>query len=165
MIIPETKVFCNMIKKLLFLLLLFVTFGQTVEAQKPNERDRKTWMKEMQQFKNDYIVRKLGLNEEQKAKFLPLYNKMEAEVRKINDQTMRMEHDVKKKGTEATDLEYEKAAEAQFELKAKEAQIEMKYFKDFKNVLTPKQLLKLKRVERDFSRELMKNHHERKAKK
>ena len=147
-----------MIRKLLLIIIALILLPVAMCAQKPTERERPTWMKEMQQYKNDYISRKLELTEEQKTKFLPLYNRMETEVRKLSDQTMKMERDVRKKGDAATELEYEKAAEAQFELKAKEAQIELKYFKEFKTVLKPQQLLKLKRAERDFSRELMKHH-------
>ncbi len=148
----------TMIRKLLLIIIALILLPVAMCAQKPTERERQTWMKEMQQYKNDYISRKLELTEEQKTKFLPLYNRMETEVRKLSDQTMKMERDVRKKGDAATELEYEKAAEAQFELKAKEAQIELKYFKEFKTVLKPQQLLKLKRAERDFSRELMKHH-------
>ena len=147
-----------MIRKLLLIIIALMLLPVAMCAQKPTERERQTWMKEMQQYKNDYISRKLELTEEQKTKFLPLYNRMETEVRKLSDQTMKMERDVRKKGDAATELEYEKAAEAQFELKAKEAQIELKYFREFKTVLKPQQLLKLKRAERDFSRELMKHH-------
>lgn len=154
-----------MIKKLIYVLIALILLPIAMSAQKPTERERRTWMKEMQQYKNDYIARKLELNDEQKAKFLPMYNSMESEVRKICDQTMRMEREVRKKGENATDLELEKAAEAQYELKSKEAQIELKYFKEFKTVLNSKQLLKLKKAERDFSRELMKKHHEKQNKK
>lgn len=150
-----------MVKKLLVILIALILLPIAMSAQKPTTRERRAWMKEMQQYKNDYISRKLELTDAQKAKFLPLYNRMEEEERAIADQTALMERDVRKKGDAATDLEYEKAAEAQFELKAKEAQIELKYFKEFKTVLSSKQLLKLKRAERDFSRELMKKHHEK----
>lgn len=151
-------------KKLLFILIALLLLPIAMTAQKPTDRERQVWMKEMQQYKNDYISRKLELSEEQKTKFLPIYNRMESEIRKISDQTMRMEREVRKKGDAATDLECEKAAEAQFELKAKEAQIEIKYFKEFKTVLSPRQLLKLKKAERDFSRELMKKHTEKQNK-
>lgn len=150
-----------MIRKLLFIFIALILLPIAMSAQKPTQRERRAWMKEMQQYKNDYISRKLELTEDQKAKFLPLYNRMEEEERAIAEQTARMERDVRKKGDAASDLEYEKAAEAQFELKAKESQIELKYFREFKTVLSPKQLLKLKRAERDFSRELMKKHHEK----
>ncbi len=139
-----------MIKKLLFILIALLLLPIAMTAQKPTDRERQMWMKEMQQYKNDYISRKLELSEEQKTKFLPIYNRMESEIRKISDQTMRMEREVRKKGDAATDLECEKAAEAQFELKAKEAQIEIKYFKEFKTVLSPRQLLKLKKSREGF---------------
>lgn len=150
-----------MIKRLLVILIALILLPVAAGAQKPTARERRVWMKEMRQYKNDYISRKLELTEDQKVKFIPLYNRMEDEVRVISEQTMSMEREVRKKGDEATDLEYEKAAEAQFELKAKESQIELKYFNEFKTILTPKQLLKLKRAEREFSRNLMKKHHER----
>ena len=148
-----------MIRKILFTLITLLLLPAAVSAQKPSDRERKTWMKEMQQYKNEFLTRKLNLTEEQKAKFLPVYNRMESEVRAVNEQTMKMERDIKK-SKEATDLEYEKLAEAQFELKAREAKIELKYLKDFKTILKPAQLVKLKKAERDFSRELMKKHQE-----
>lgn len=151
-----------MIRKILFLLAIVILLPTAVSAQKPSERDRKTWMKEMQQYKNEFMTRKLELTDEQKAKFLPLYDRMESEVRAVNEQTMKMERDIKK-NKEATDLEYEKLAEAQFELKAREAKIELKYLKEFKAILKPSQLVKLKKAERDFSRQLMKKHQERTA--
>ncbi|MDE6684033.1 MAG: Spy/CpxP family protein refolding chaperone [Duncaniella sp.] len=152
-----------MIRKLVFILVTLMFLPVAMSAQKPSDRDRKAWMKEMQQYKNEFMVRKLDLTEEQKTKFLPVYNRMECEVRAVNDQTMKMEHAIKK-NKEATDLEYEKLAEAQFEQKAREAKIELKYLKEFKTILTPRQLIKLKKAERDFSRELMKKHQERAAK-
>lgn len=148
-----------MIRKILFTLIALMLLPVAVSAQKPSDRERKTWMKEMRQYKNEFLTRKLDLTEEQKAKFLPVYNRMESEVRTVNEQTMKMERDIRK-NKEATDLEYEKLAEAQFELKAREAKIELKYLKEFKSILKPSQLVKLKKAERDFSRELMKKHQE-----
>lgn len=154
-----------MIRKVIFILLALLLLPIALMAQKPTDRERKTWMKELQQYKNEFISNKLELSEEQKTAFLPIYNQMETEIRKLNDQTMKMERDIRKKKGEVTDLEYEKAAEAVFELKGKESKIELRYFKEFKTVLSPKQLLMLKKAERDFSRELMKKHHEKKGRK
>ncbi len=151
-----------MIRKILFTLIALMLLPVAASAQKPSDRERKTWMKEMQQYKNEFMTRKLELTDEQKAKFLPMYDRMEKEVRAVNEQTMKMERDIKK-NKEATDLEYEKLAEAQVELKAREAKIELKYLKEFKAILKPSQLVKLKKAERDFSRQLMKKHQERTA--
>ncbi len=127
-------------------------------AQKPQQKERDAWMKEMQQVKKDFISKNLELTAEQKAKFFPLYEKMENEVRQCTAQTSRMSRDVKGKGDKASDLEYEKAAEAMFELKSKEGAIEMKYYHEFKKVLTPRQLFKLKKAEKDFTKNLMKEY-------
>ena len=148
-------------KKYILIIIAFLLLPIALLAQKPTQRERDSWMKEMQQVKNEYIARKLQLTDEQKAKFLPVYNRMEAEVRVAAEQAMQLERQVRRKGEKASDLEREKAAEAQFELKGKEGAIEMKYFKDFKSILTSKQLIKLKKAERDFSKELMEKHQER----
>ena len=43
-----------------------------MQAQRNFGRDRESWMKEIQQYKNDFIAKKLELTDEQRAKFLPL---------------------------------------------------------------------------------------------
>lgn len=151
-------------KILILILSLILMTPSMVHGQKqPSEKDKSAWMKEMQDVKCEYIMNSLNLSHEQRAKFKPLYRKMEGEVKKNLDDTYKMAHQVKQKGAEATDLEYEKAAEALFESKSKEAAIEMKYYKEFKKILKPKQLFKLKKAERDFTKKLMDEH--KKAKK
>lgn len=142
-------------KSLLFftIVIAFLVVPFNVSAQ--GKGDRSAWMKEMQQFKNDYISRKLELTDEQKSKFLPLYKAMDDEVRAIQEETRSLEKQTLDKGDKVSDLEYEKAAEALYELKGRENVIEMKYFDQFKTILTPKQMFKLKSAERDFTRELM----------
>lgn len=130
----------------------------SVNAQRPTERERVTWMKEIQQYKNDFLVKKLALTDEQKASFLPLYNSMEEQIRKAQSEAEQLYKQTMRKGDKATDLEYEKAAEAIFELKGRENEIEMKYFNDFKSILTPSQLFNLKDAERDFTKQLMRQH-------
>lgn len=130
----------------------------SVNAQRPTERERVTWMKEIQQYKNDFLVKKLALTDEQKASFLPLYNSMEEQIRKAQSEAEQLYKQTMRKGDKATDLEYEKAAEAIFELKGRENEIEMKYFNDFKSILTPTQLFNLKDAERDFTKQLMRQH-------
>lgn len=138
----------------LTLVLLFSSLSLFAQ----NDAKRQEWMKEMQQVKNEYIAKSLALTEEQKAKFFPLYERMDKEVRKVSEDARKMARDVQAKGDKATDLEYEKAAEALYEVKGRESQVEMKYFAEFKKILTPKQLYKLKDAERDFTKQLMKKH-------
>lgn len=148
-------------KKIIFSIVLSIAATVSplsMDAQRPTERERVTWMKEIQQYKNDFLIKKLALTDEQKAAFLPVYNSMEEEIRKAQDEAVQLYQQTMRKGDKTTDLEYEKAAEAVYELKGRENEIEMKYFKDFKTILTPKQLFKLKDAERDFTRQLMRQH-------
>lgn len=142
----------------LILVLTTVLLPLCVQAQRPSGRERDVWMKEMQQYKNDFIAKKLSLTSEQEAKFLPIYNSMDEEIRKAQDEAEQLYRQTLTKGKKATDLEYEKAAEAVYELKGRENEIEMKYFSKFKAILSPKQLFQLKDAERDFTRQLMRQH-------
>ncbi len=144
----------------LIIILSAITLPSLSQAQnhRPDGREREVWLKEMQQYKNDFIAKKLTLTDEQKAKFIPLYNSMEEDIRKAQEEAEQLYRQTYKKGEKATDLEYEKAAEAVYELKGRENNIEMKYFSDFKEILSPKQLFQLKNAERDFTRQLMKQH-------
>lgn len=149
-------------QRILLLIALIIATSSMAFSQDNARGDRDAWMREMQQYKNDFMAKRLDLTPEQKAKFIPLYNRMDSEVRNVIDQTKKMTKEVSKKGDAATDLELEKAAEAQFECKAKEAKIEMKYFKEFKQILTPRQLNKIKPAEHAFMKELMKKQREHK---
>lgn len=145
------------------LMILFTAFVSTdiasAQSAEPSAQERKQWFKEMRQVKNEYIAKQLQLTNEQKQKFIPLYDAMDAETARIGQETRQLEKTICDKGKNASDIEYEKAAEALYELKGKESEIEMKYFQKFKTVLTKKQLFELKRAERRFSRELMKQQH------
>ena len=61
----------------IILVLSAIILPISAQAQRPSGREREVWMKEMQQFKNDFIAKKLNLTEEQKAKCLPPYNSMD----------------------------------------------------------------------------------------
>lgn len=142
-------------KYLLILLLAFVCVPTIVSATGPSKSERAAWFTKMREYKHEFLIKQLDLEESQREPFFALYDKMNDEIHAIERQTRTMERTVSKKGEEATDLEYEKAAEACYELAGKRNVVEMKYFKEFKSVLTPKQLFKLQKAERDFTRQLM----------
>ncbi len=80
---------------------------------------------------------------------------MEDETTKLNSETRELERRIAESPEDVTDLEYEKATEALFDLKIKEGEIEKSYADQFKTILTNKQLFMLKSAERNFSRDLM----------
>lgn len=134
--------------------------------QKPSKENREQWFKEMREFKHNFLIKELDLTKEQQNAFFPIYDAMENECHKVHNETRKLQRDIKKKkGDEVTDIEYEKAAEALFELKNRESQIELKYLPQFKEILTPKQLFMFKEVEDKFTRHLMKQRNKHSNKK
>ena len=118
---------------------------------------REQWMNEIQQYKRSYFTKELNLTKEQQAKFFPLYEEMDQETNRISEEARLMEKHVSET-PEATDLEFEKATEAMYDAKVKEAGLEREYLDKFKQILDKKQLFELKGVERKFSREMMRQH-------
>lgn len=132
--------------------------GQEKGGHNKGRQQRQEWNREMLQAKIDFISRELKLTDEQKEKFAPAFEAMDKETGKLNYQTRSMAKSVYEKGEKATDLELEKASEAMFELRGKESEIEMKYYKQFKQILSPRQMFEFKEAERKFNKELMRQH-------
>ena len=124
---------------LIYITLLFAALlPQAAGAQlKTAENLREKWFSEIRQVKRNYFVKELDLSREQQNKFFPLY------IAEAKD---------------ATDTEYEKAAEALYDADVQTSQIRRDYMDKFKTILTSRQLFELKNVERKFSREMMRQH-------
>lgn len=136
-------------------LAAIVAFAQ----QSPEKADRKKALAEMQAYRREFLVKELEMTKEQQNAFFPIYDKMNAELQKIADDTRALDRSL---STDATDAELDAASMMQFAQKQREGAVEMEYYDRFKKVLTSKQLYKLKGAERRFTRHLMKHH--RKAK-
>lgn len=139
--------------------------GQASGQDPADDRDMKQWMLEIREYKHDFIASKLDLSREQQNKFFPLYDKMNDEIQKVNSETRMLEKKIYDSPAESvSDLEYDMAIQALFDLKGKEAAIENQYLEQFKEILTKRQLFLLKGVERDFSMQMMRRHHQIKSK-
>ena len=112
------------------------------------------WMREMNQARREFITKELKLSPSQETRFFAQYDAMDTEMRSLYDNLRRQEKTVEKKGSKATEAECLALSQEMFEAKAKEGAIEMKYYKKFKEILSPGQLVKLKKVERDFRRKM-----------
>lgn len=145
-------------KKLILIALIIAaaaTAAPSVSAQ--GKASREQWMTEMRQYKRTYLAKALDLTKEQQNKFFPLYEAMEDECARLDEDTRLMERRVAE-ASDATDLEYEKATEAMYETKVKQAEIEKDYAAKFKEVLSAKQLFQLKQADRKFARKMMRQH-------
>lgn len=145
---------------LTLLACLFVAIA-SFNANAQSENERKAWFDNMIQNKIDFIAKQLSLSDEQKVKFGKLYKEMSNETSKLIRDTRALEKSVCNKKN-ASDIELEKAAEAMAEFKAKEGNIELKYFNQYKTILSSNQLFKLKIAENDWMKRVMR--HRNKAK-
>ncbi|MDE6309355.1 MAG: hypothetical protein K2L81_04080, partial [Muribaculaceae bacterium] len=68
----------------------------------------------------------------------------------------KVEDEIKAKGDEATDEDYERASEKLFNIRSREGAVDLKYYDKFKEILTKRQLFQLKGAERKFTREMVK---------
>lgn len=123
-----------------------------------SKEDREKWFKEVREKKHMFLAKELNLSAEQQKEFFENYDRMEDETRKLQRETRQLERRTYEQGDKTTDLEYQKATEALYEEKVKEAQIEAKYREKFQTILSPEQLFKLKGAERKFTRQLMEQH-------
>ncbi len=125
-------------------------------AQQPGftPADRQRWLGEMRTLKHDFIARELELDQDQKDRFFELYDSMEDDIASLNTETREAETRVAS-DSEATDLMIQNTARTVFEQKRAEGQIEMTYFDQFSQILTPRQLLQLKNAERKFTQQLV----------
>lgn len=155
-----------MIRKTILAILLTVLTISAADAQGQKRDGRMTqWLEEMRQLRTGFIVKELELTNEQKEKFVPLYEAMCRDVEKLMHDTRSLERTVRRKGAAASNLELEKASEALYESKGKENVIEMRYFNKFKSILTPQQLFNLKHAEHKFNKQLMNQRRSNKARK
>lgn len=134
---------------------LFCSWAQ--RTQKLSNEDREKYLIEMRNSKHEFLTKELQLTREQQNAFFPIYDEMDDELNKINTETRELEQTINA-NPKATDKEVENAARTVFEQKQREGAVEAAYFNRFKNILKPKQLLKLKDAERKFTRKLVKQH-------
>ncbi len=139
---------------LTFLLCLFV--AAAAQSAPQDKAKRAQWFNNMVNSKIEYLSKQMNLEGDQKVQFEKTYRAMVNETSKIASETRRLERNVSKKDN-ASDLEYEKAAEAIAEFKSKEGAIELRYFNQFKTFLTKKQLFQLKIAEDRWMKELMRH--------
>ena len=136
----------------IFLLMLALCIALPATAQ---NRDRKQFRDDIREYKHNYFRQKLDLSREQAASFFDLYDKMDDAITDLNDDARTLETKIydAPEGS-ITDIEYEK-----------EAALEKEYYAQFAEILNKKQLFELRKVERDFTMQLLKYHHKNGKKK
>lgn len=128
--------------------LLCSVFALSAQGrQKPD----KEMFKEIQEYKMKYLAQEMELKEDQKEKFIELYQQMSDERHSNFQQMRRLEKSLK---DDASEEEYKKATEGIADLKVKDAQIEKEYDAKFAKFLTQKQIYKMKEAEEKFRKKM-----------
>ena len=143
---------------LFFLLMLAASvsaIAQTMEPQQGPDRDK--FLAQLRPYQHELLAKELKLSKEQARDFMPVYDKMDDELRQVADETRELERKAIE-NADASDTELEAASQAVFAQKQKEGKIEMEYYEKFKQILTPRQLLRLKSAERLFTQRLLREH-------
>lgn len=151
-----------MMKYLKILLLAVIMMPLSAMADKPKEkpgkgkhRERTEWFRKMKEVKHNYLAKELDLTDKQKNEFFKLYDAKESERFAAESKVRKLEKELKKKGDAATEADFDTAIAAQYRLNREIADIESKYEKPFRQILTKRQLFKLPRAERGFQHKLM----------
>lgn len=147
-------------KKYIILMVMLITLLPAV-AQRKSKPSPEEWRKEMQQHKTSYIARALDLNEEQKEKFVPLYDEMCSKLDEVADNVRSLEKQVKNMGPSASDADYDKVSQSLFNQRLQEGKIESSYYTKFAKILSSKQMYEFKTAERKFYRKVMDEHRRR----
>ena len=140
---------------LLSVLCALSAFNSVAQRQgKPlTDEDRQRIRSEIRSYKHEFLARELEMSREQQREFFPVYDEMD----RINFETRELERKVSQKA-DASEVEIEAAARAVFSQKSAEGEVEKQYFDRFRQILSGKQLLRLRKAERKFTQRLMRHH-------
>jgi hypothetical protein len=140
-------------KKYLVALLFccVLTLGSTVVlAQNGRSQDRK---ESVEAAKMAFLTDKMGLTPEQSQKFWPLYNEYEAKRR---DLVKAYRSGYRQNVDELSEQEAKSRLDSMFNTQEKELELEKEYVARYLRVISPNQVIKLYRSEREFTKLLLK---------
>lgn len=136
----------------MFTLLLLLGIAGAA-AQHRDGKTRQQMFKEIQEFKIRFIAQEIELQDDQKQRFTELYTEMSDKRHECMRSAWRMERKLKKMEN-PTEADYQAATEAISKAKAEDAQIEKTYSEKFAQILTPKQMFKMKEAEEKFRQKM-----------
>lgn len=141
---------------ILFVLALIFAGNIPAYAQKEDKGKKNAEMiKELQEFKIKYLIQEAEITKEQQPEFVKLYTEMSNAKLSLQRGYMENYRALKDK-SEPTDDDYNKVSEEMAGGKSAEGAIDQKYYRQFKRLLSAKQLFKLKEAEVNFNRKMMK---------
>jgi len=146
--------------KRLLLILLTILGLFSVYAQNKGGNNRQQMMKELWDFKLKFLAQEMELQDDQQDRFFQLYTEMSKKRRDCMREAWRLEKKLKK-SEQATESDYEAAADAMNKAKTEDAAIEKNYDEKFAQFLSQKQIYKMKAAENEFRKKMQEMRHKR----
>lgn len=146
----------TVMKQVKYLLLPLVMLLMTAVSMHAQKADREEWNNELNEFRHDFLAKELQLTDAQKAKFFALYDAMSRERRTLRRQVRNARKELDAKGSAAKEADYAAFNKLELEANGKINDVETKYYKQFKSVLTAKQQSHLKEAEDKFAKTIRK---------
>ena len=146
-------------KFFMVLVALFMGSQMAIFAQckKEGKMDRKQFGQEqMQKMQCNQLINALALDDAETAQFKPVYTKYMEEMRAVRDMNPRAPRST------LTDAEVEQVIKARFAQSRKMLDIREKYYNEFRNILSPKQIAKIYQTEKSNANKFKKEFDRRK---
>lgn len=112
---------------------------------------------ELRNYKHEHLVRELDLSPRQAREFFMVYDAMEDSLEAFNDSVRAVEAEALAL-TDPTEQEIIRANTIIYSQIHREASIQQNAYNRIAEILTPKQMLRLKPAERSFNQTLMRQH-------
>jgi len=135
-------------KHILVLVLIIFIGAHGLYAQPEHMKDR------IQKARKEYVLKRLGLPDEQQKKFVPLYDDYAKKQHELQRQIRQLRFEAN--SLALTDAELTADIDKLLELKQKDLELEKEYLTKFKTVLNIKQIVEMYKAEKDFVRVVLK---------
>lgn len=133
--------------------IMFLGIGMAANAQKENKQNFKRPRfnaEKMDSMQCKRMVDELMLNDATTAKFKTVYMNYLSEMRDLRKpQDFANKGEEKKEWKDKTDADVQKDLENYFDKEQKQLDIKVKYYKEFKRILSPKQIVRIFRQKRN----------------
>jgi hypothetical protein len=134
-------------KKLMIAAIVFLGMGMAANAQENEKTQKRPQFNaaRMDSMQCHRMVDELMLNDATTAKFETLYMNYLAEMRTLRapQDKMNKGEDQKEAWKEQSDADVQKMLEDRFDKELKMVNLRMKYYKEFKRILSPKQIARI----------------------
>jgi len=147
-------------KKILTLVAVFIVFGTVAQRAELKEKKKE----QIKSLKIGFITNQLSLTNEEASKFWPIYNAFEVKQQEIKKQKLNFILDeLHKDSLDKISDKEATAILAQIEVAEDELfQLKKKFITSLKGVISPLKILKLKKVEENFTKKLLELYRDKK---